>query len=109
MTKDSEVTEAATADEAIDHCRRQRAEVLVTDIRMPGRIDGCDLAGRRRVACSDLLAIYATRPVPGSITLLKPFHAREIVRAIGRLDSQREDQSGPMTTRVLSVGDDLCG
>lgn len=87
-----QVMQAAGGEEAVELCQRNKANVLLTDIRLPGPIDGWDIAERCRAISSDLHVIYATgyssvahRPVEGSVTLQKPFHPQDGVRAIRRL------------------------
>jgi CheY-like chemotaxis protein len=70
-------------------CGRRAADVLVTDIRLPGKVDGWQIAERSREYNPDLPVIYATgfspvapRPVAGSLLLHKPFLPQEIVRAV---------------------------
>jgi len=84
-----EVIQAADGEEAFEWCRRQSADVLVTDIRLPGKVDGWQIAERCRGHHPDLSVIYATgfspvipRPVPGGVFLQKPFHPDEIVNAV---------------------------
>lgn len=83
------VIHASTGEQALDWCKRHVADILVTDIRLPGEVDGWQIAERCREHDPDLPAIYATgfspttpRPVPGSRTLRKPFHPDEIVRMV---------------------------
>jgi len=38
------VLESSSADEALDVLRSQRVQVVLSDIRMPGRLDGVELA-----------------------------------------------------------------
>ncbi|SFV19492.1 hypothetical protein [Bradyrhizobium arachidis] len=61
--------------------------MLVTDIRLPGRVDGWQIAERCREQDPELALIYATgfspvvpRPVSGS--LLKPYDPAEIVKTV---------------------------
>nr|WP_249817296.1 response regulator [Bradyrhizobium sp. 179] len=86
------VIHASTGEEALAWCKRHAADVLVTDIRLPGDVDGWQIAERCREHDPDLPVIYATgfspttpRPVPGSRTLRKPFHPDEIVRMVKEL------------------------
>lgn len=58
------------------------------DIKLPGSIDGWQIAEGFRLHAPFLPVIYATgffpvtaRPVAGSVLLQKPFHPEEIVRA----------------------------
>lgn len=67
------VIHASTGEEALAWCQRHAADVLVTDIRLPGEVDGWQIAERCREHDPDLPVIYATgfspttpRPVPGS-------------------------------------------
>jgi DNA-binding NtrC family response regulator len=43
-----EVIEAETGDEAAQLLERESFDLLLTDVRMPGRLDGIDLAHRAR-------------------------------------------------------------
>ncbi|QQO16858.1 response regulator [Bradyrhizobium diazoefficiens] len=86
------VIHASTGEEALAWCKRHAADVLGTDIRLPGEVDGWQIAERCREHDPDLPVIYATgfspttpRPVPGSRTLRKPFHPDEIVRMVKEL------------------------
>jgi DNA-binding NtrC family response regulator len=83
------VIEASDGEEALDWCKQRVADVLVTDIQLPGQIDGWDIAERCREHDPDLPVIYATgfspvvaRPVAGSLSLQKPYHPEAIVRAV---------------------------
>jgi CheY-like chemotaxis protein len=84
-----EVIHVASGEEALAWCRQQVADVLVTDIRLPGKLDGWQIAERCREHDPGLPVIYATgfspvaaRPVPGSLTLQKPYRPEEIVQAV---------------------------
>ena len=87
-----DVAEAATAEEALDQCSRTPPDVLLTDIRLPGKLTGWDIAERCRKRDPGLPVIYVTgyshvdsRMVPGSVFLSKPYRAAEIVRKIRQL------------------------
>ncbi|MGY8637045.1 response regulator [Bradyrhizobium sp. 14AA] len=91
-----EVIHASTGEEALAWCKRQVADVLVTDVRLPGTIDGWQIAERCRENDPGLPVIYATgfspvtpRPVPGSLSLQKPYHPDEVVRAVKQLSEDR--------------------
>ena len=78
-----EVMEAATGEEALTQCSMTHPDVLLTDIRLPGKLTGWD---------PGLPVIYVTgyshvdaRMVPGSVFLHKPYRAAEIVRTIRQL------------------------
>ncbi|MGY3235366.1 MULTISPECIES: response regulator [unclassified Bradyrhizobium] len=61
-----EVVEASTADEAMDYIASgERIDALITDVRMPGTLDGLALAGRVRDMQPMLLVLVAS----GSIEL----------------------------------------
>jgi DNA-binding response OmpR family regulator len=90
------VIHASTGEEALVWCKRKVADVLVTDIRLPGKVDGWEIAERCREHDPGLPVIYATgfspvtaRPVPGSLSFQKPYHPDDIVRAIKELNRQR--------------------
>jgi CheY-like chemotaxis protein len=96
-----DVIHASTGEEALAWCKRQAADVLFTDIRLPGKVDGWQIAEHCREHDPDLPVIYATgfspveaRPVPGSLSLQKPYHPDEIVKAVGQLGRGRGAPSG---------------
>jgi DNA-binding NtrC family response regulator len=87
-----DVIHADNGEQALAWCGRRAADVLVTDIRLPGKVDGWQIAERCRQHDPDLAVIYATgfspiapRPVPGSLMLQKPFHPEQIVNAVKEL------------------------
>jgi DNA-binding response OmpR family regulator len=91
-----EVIQASDGEEALAWCKRRVADVLVTDIRLPGKVDGWQVAERCREHDPGLPVIYATafspvaaRPVPGSLSLQKPYHPEEIVQAIRQMTRSR--------------------
>jgi len=74
--------------------------VLVTDIMLPGKVDGWQIAERCRERDPELPVIYATgfspvaaRLVAGSLSLQKPYHPDEIVRAVRELGGDRRAPS----------------
>ena len=84
-----EVIHAGNGEDALALCQRRLADVLVTDIKLPGQIDGWQIAERCREHDPGLPVIYATgfspvaaRPVPGSLSLQKPCQPEEIVKAV---------------------------
>jgi DNA-binding response OmpR family regulator len=96
------VIHAATGEEALAWCRRRAADVLITDIRLPGEVDGWEIAERCRDHHPNLVVIYATgfspvppRPVAGSMLLQKPFHPQAIVEAVRQVTEAlpHEDRS----------------
>ncbi|MGX9428850.1 MULTISPECIES: response regulator [Bradyrhizobium] len=66
--------------------------MLVTDVRLPGKLDGWQIAEHCRESHPELPVIYATgyspttpHPVPSSRIVKKPFHPAEIVRMVQEL------------------------
>ncbi|WP_459592731.1 response regulator transcription factor [Bradyrhizobium diazoefficiens] len=91
-----DVIHASNGEEALQWCRRKVADVLVTDVKLPGGIDGWEIAERCREHDADLPVIYTTgfspvqpRPVPGSVLMQKPYHPDEIVSAIRKATEDR--------------------
>src|SRR3954471_3918314 len=75
-----DVIEAATAEEALLRCNEEMADVLFTDIRLPGKLTGWDVAEHCRARHPSVPVIYATgytegacRQVPGSVFFRKPY------------------------------------
>jgi DNA-binding response OmpR family regulator len=96
-----EVDHTGDADSAVRFLERDGYDILVTDIFMPGKLNGLDLAARSRAthpnvpvvvmsARSDMLAglreagIRAT-PLP------KPFDVEDLVRMVRRLTAPAAD------------------
>lgn len=88
-----EVTEASCGDEAaglID--TRGRFDVLLTDVHLPGRMDGLDVAAHARLRDPDLPIVVVTgRPElkrgvsalqPRCALVLKPYRLSAILQAI---------------------------
>ena len=86
------VVHAANGEEALAWCGRRVVDLLITDVRLPRSVDGWQIAERCREHDPGLPVIYATgfspvspRPVPGSLTLQKPYRPEDIVRAVRRV------------------------
>src|SRR4051812_4221875 len=83
-----EVLEAETGAEAMARFEEQDPDVLMTDIRLPGTVDGWDIAERCRATKPALPVIYATgysdqtRMVPGAVLFMKPYRPAQILLAI---------------------------
>lgn len=84
-----EVTTAGTGDEALAILRQGGFEILFTDIRMPGVIDGWQLAAEGKQLNPELRVIYATglnddtgRIAPGEKLLAKPYRKDDLLRAV---------------------------
>jgi CheY-like chemotaxis protein len=74
------VLEAATGETALELLNKeQQIDLLVTDIRLPGPVNGWDVAEKYREASSDVVVIYCSgnpsdkaRQVQDSVFLPKP-------------------------------------
>jgi CheY-like chemotaxis protein len=91
-----EVIEAATGEEALARCEEWVADALFTDIRLPGNVDGWDIAERCREVNPKLPVVYTTgysaqkpRRVPGSRLLHKPYELAQVVDTICELLGRR--------------------
>ena len=81
------VIQACDEEEALACCKQRVADVLVTDVHLPSRIG--QIAERCRKHDPEFPVIRATgfspaaaRPVPGSLSLQKPYHPKQIVQAV---------------------------
>ena len=84
------------ADEAV-HILKERAtdlSGLVTDIRLPGGLDGWDIARQAREIRPDLPVVYTTgdstldwpaQGVPNSVVVQKPYAGAQLLTAISTL------------------------
>ncbi len=93
---DHEVTATSNAMEALALLHRQSFDLVITDVRMPGEIDGIDLIQAYRRENPSQKAIFITGYAveekieralePGSVLCLKkPFQAEELQKAIQSL------------------------
>jgi len=88
-----EVIEVERADAALEILAGPvPIDLLFTDIRLPGALDGWDLAEEARRLRPDLPVIYATgyttaepRRVPGGVFFTKPYRAAAVIEAVRRL------------------------
>ena len=94
------VIHAASGEEALAWYRRQLADVLITDIKLPGMIDGWQIAESCRERDPELPVIYTTgfspvvaRPVPGSLSLKKPCSPEDIIRAVKEIGRDKRTSS----------------
>ena len=93
-----EVVEAETGEAALEACRQGRADILFTDIRLPGPLDGWAVAQFARQLRAALPVVYATgytvdrsAEVSGAIFLNKPYRPSFVVETIQRLLSAAPD------------------
>jgi CheY-like chemotaxis protein len=90
-----EVIHAANGEEALTWCGRRVADVLITDVKLPGSVDGWQIAEGCREQDPEFPVIYATgfspvapRPVSGSVLLQKPYQPEAIVRAVRQVTKE---------------------
>lgn len=85
------VDSVTNAADALSHIRRAPIDVLLTDINLPGGMDGTALARRARELRPDLAVIYASARaatlnyearVPGSVVLPKPYEPAVLGRLV---------------------------
>jgi DNA-binding response OmpR family regulator len=95
------VLEAESGDRAVSLLHQNRIDVLVTDIVMPGELDGWALGEQARRVHPGVAVVYsssrpaeAERQVSRSLYIRKPYHPDAVVGAIRQLTSRRKD-SGP--------------
>jgi CheY-like chemotaxis protein len=85
------VESVTNAADALVHITRAPIDVLLTDINLPGGMDGMALARRARQLRSSLAVIYASARaalkqearVPGSAVLPKPYEPELIAAVCG--------------------------
>lgn len=89
------VVEATSGDEALPVLQSGGIDVLVTDISMPGTLDGWALAEQARRMEPRLAVVYSTsgpvdaeRKVRGSLYLRKPYRLDALVAAIRQVTQQ---------------------
>jgi CheY-like chemotaxis protein len=83
------VISARTGEEALTFLSLgTQIDVLFTDIRMPGKVDGWEVAQIFRQKLPQVQVIYGTgyaensNPVPGSKVLHKPYRMSQVIRTI---------------------------
>src|SRR5215471_15070501 len=85
------VDSVTNAADALSHITRAPIDVLLTDINLPGGMDGTALARRARELQPDLAVIYASARaatlkqearVPGSVVLPKPYEPAVLARLL---------------------------
>lgn len=88
-----EVVEASTADDAMDYISSgERIDALITDIRMPGTLDGLQLAGKLRAMQPMLLILVASASVELESAasrvgrfISKPYDSKQIAMLIAEM------------------------
>jgi CheY-like chemotaxis protein len=89
------VLESSTAEDALNMIDEgQKIDLLITDIRLAGTLNGWDVAEGWRKVKAELPVIYTSgntvneaRKVPGSVFLSKPCRISEIVEVSRKLSS----------------------
>ncbi len=84
-----DVHQASSGEEAVAVLEARPAlDLLLTDIRLPGSLDGWGVAEHARRRFAALPVIYVTgysgapaRQVPGSVLIMKPYRPATIVKA----------------------------
>ena len=84
-----QVVQAESGEQALAALEQEpRIDLVFTDIRLSGRLDGWDVAERARRRDEDVAVIYATgysasegRRVPGGLVLTKPYRAAAVLEA----------------------------
>jgi len=86
------VLEAENGEAALAVAANEKFDVLFTDIRLPGSVDGWKLAQTVREARPEVAIVYSTGYVPsremqlhGTRFLMKPYRPPEVLRAIEEL------------------------
>jgi CheY-like chemotaxis protein len=93
------VLAATTGEQAMTFLQSpEPIDLLFTDIRLPGTLDGWKLAEAARHLRPELPVIYASgytvdqpREVPGSLFLTKPYRPSAVIRAISGLGVSGHD------------------
>ena len=90
-----EVHAVANGEDAVRHLGSGApCDVLLTDINLPGALDGTALAERARVIHPDLPVVYATgsahrieqiRAVTGSVLVPKPYDPNKLCAMLGHM------------------------
>ena len=86
------ITACSSLDELYEAVERDHPDVVITDIRMPGRYDGWTLAVRARELRPDLPVIYLSgysedglKPVSGGVFVRKPYRLSDIGDALAKI------------------------
>lgn len=87
-----EVTEAANGEEAMQLLGQRRFDLLLTDVHMPGRFNGVDIARQVRALWPEVPVVFVTgrpdtlrafgTPGPRDRSVLKPYKPSDVLTAI---------------------------
>ena len=108
MESGLDVTEAASGDEAVGLLDGQhRFDLVLTDVHMPGRLNGVDVARRARTLWPTVPVVFVTGrpdtldafgpPGPQDRTVLKPYRPSDVLNAVQDSLGQR---ASPATARL---------
>ena len=100
-----EVTSASDGEEALSHIEQGHSfDLLFTDIRMPGTVDGWQLADRAKAMLPGLRVIYATglneaadRLTERERYVRKPYSLKDLRQAL--IDLGLMDSEGALTSQ----------
>jgi CheY-like chemotaxis protein len=84
------VVEAATADQALSYFQAGlQVDLVLSDVKMPGSMNGVGLIQRLRVQAPDVPTILTSGDAPGAheadAFISKPYDMRQVVALIARL------------------------
>jgi DNA-binding NtrC family response regulator len=88
---------AHDADEAIRLLAEHSFDLMITDVKMPGR-DGCELGREAKRACPHMRVIYITgysegvRKVRHGVVIEKPVRAADLITIVRHEMSPREER-----------------
>ncbi|MCJ2047489.1 response regulator [Methylobacterium sp. J-078] len=98
----------ATIRQAGSHPRGPDLALLITDINLPGLIDGWTVAEAYRILNPGQPVIYTStggrsdrRAVPGSVFLSKPFRIQDVIDLAGALMQGRLEPQEPLALRAV--------
>jgi len=93
LTDGHTLTEASSADAAVERLKHEDFDLLITDLRMPGKLDGMDVVREARQSHPDTRVIVLT--AHGSVTT-----AVDAMK-LGAIDFLEKPMSGPTELRTL--------
>ncbi len=84
------VVEAATADQALSYFQAGlQVDLVLSDVKMPGSMNGVGLIQRLRIQAPDLPTVLTSGDAPGAheadAFVSKPYDLRQVVALIARL------------------------
>ena len=95
--KGYEVAVHESAEALLTSLAPEAAGCVLADVRMPGRINGCELARCFREVLPEIAVIYASgysddsaSPVAGGLFFNKPYRMEQVIAAMRRLTGQHE-------------------